>query len=137
MDNGAAIQSGLNETDAMPFDMQDIRTIRLKVDVLEINAVQVDKNATASINFPELPWARFETAVSRLAYGLGSATRTTRAQSNTGHLKIALLQSRADWRQKSALQSEYQYIRQNLRKLFFAASSVINSPINKQRRPFF
>lgn len=35
--------------------------------------------------------------------GLRYQSESLQAQSNTGHLKIALLQSRADWRQKSAL----------------------------------
>ncbi len=80
-DKGAAIQSGLSETDAMPlFDLQDIRTIRLRVDVPETDAARIDRSAKAKILFPELPEARFEANISRLAYGLDSATRTMRVE---------------------------------------------------------
>lgn len=80
-DKGAVIQSGLNETDAMPlFELQDIKTIRLRINVPETDAAAIDKNTTASITFPELPEARYEAAISRQSYGLDSATRTLRVE---------------------------------------------------------
>ncbi|MGR8979854.1 MAG: efflux RND transporter periplasmic adaptor subunit [Gammaproteobacteria bacterium] len=85
-DKGAAIQSGLSETDASAlFDLQDIRIIRLRVDVPETDAASIDKNATASVVFPELPEPRFEAKVSRLAYGLDSTTRTMRVEIDLGN----------------------------------------------------
>lgn len=79
-DKGAAIQSGLNSTLATPlFEVQDIRTLRIRIDVPETDATAIDKNA-AAITFPELSGTRFEAAVSRLAYGLDSATRTMRVE---------------------------------------------------------
>lgn len=78
---GAIIQSGMNETDAMPlFELQDIRTIRLRVDVPETDVARLDKNSLADITFPELPEARYSADVTRLAYGLDSATRTMRVE---------------------------------------------------------
>ncbi|MGH6830073.1 MAG: efflux RND transporter periplasmic adaptor subunit [Methylocella sp.] len=84
-DKGATIQSGLNETDAMPlFDLKDLRTIRLRVDVPENDATRIDQSAKAEILFPELPEARVEANISRLAYGLDPATRTMRVEIQTG-----------------------------------------------------
>jgi len=80
-DKGAAIQSGVSETDATPlFELQDIRTLRIRIDVPETDAAAIDKNATADIRFPELPKARYEAAVSRQSYSLDSATRTLRVE---------------------------------------------------------
>ncbi len=80
-DKGAAIQSGLSETEAMAlFDLQDLRTIRLRIDVPETDAARIDRRAKAQIRFPELPKARFEAGISRLAYGLDPATRTMRVE---------------------------------------------------------
>lgn len=80
-DQGALIQSGMNETGAQPlFELQDIQTIRVQVDVPETNVAQVNKQTQAEITFPELPDTYYSATVSRMAYGLDDATKTMRVE---------------------------------------------------------
>jgi membrane fusion protein (multidrug efflux system) len=80
-DKGATIQSGLNNSSAMPlFELQDLQPIRLTIDVSETDAVLIDKNTKAAITFPELPNAKYSATVSRIAYGLDETTKTMTVQ---------------------------------------------------------
>jgi CzcA family heavy metal efflux pump/RND family efflux transporter MFP subunit len=80
-DKGALIQSGLNNTGAMPlFEIQDLQPVRLAVDVPEADAALMNKNTPAEISFPELPGAKFSAGVSRIAYGLDTDTKTMRLE---------------------------------------------------------
>lgn len=80
-DKGALIQSGMNETDAQPlFELQDIQTIRVQVDVPETNVALIDNKSRADITFPELPETHYSATVSRMAYGLDAATKTMRVE---------------------------------------------------------
>jgi len=80
-DKGATIQSGLNNSNAMPlFELQDLQPIRLTIDVSETDAVLIDKTTTAEITFPELPNGKYTATVSRIAYGLDEATKTMTVQ---------------------------------------------------------
>ena len=80
-DKGATIQSGLNNSNAMPlFELQDLQPIRLTIDVSETDAVLIDKNTKAVITFPELPDTKFSATVSRIAYGLDETTKTMTVQ---------------------------------------------------------
>jgi len=91
VDKGAAIQSGLNNSNAMPlFEIQDLQPLRLVVDVPEADAVLIDKNTKAEINFPELPGGKYSANVSRIAYGLNENTKTMRIEIDlpNGDLKI-------------------------------------------------
>ncbi|HJY64572.1 MAG TPA: efflux RND transporter permease subunit, partial [Ignavibacteria bacterium] len=81
VDKGAVIQSGLNNSNATPlFEIQDLQTIRLQVDIPETDAALIDKNTKAEITFPELPSAKYSAKVSRIAYGLNEATRTMKIE---------------------------------------------------------
>lgn len=80
-DKGATIQSGLNNSNAMPlFEIQDLQPIRLTIDIPETDAVLIDKNTKAEITFPELPNGKFTATVSRIAYGLDETTKTMKAE---------------------------------------------------------
>ncbi|MBS4052080.1 MAG: efflux RND transporter periplasmic adaptor subunit [Methylomonas sp.] len=80
-DRGALIQSGMSATDAQPlFELQDLRTIRVQVDVPETNVALIDKQSQADISFPELPEAHYAAAISRLAYGLNETTKTMKVE---------------------------------------------------------
>lgn len=81
VDKGTVIQSGLNNSNAMPlFDIQDLQTIRLQVDIPETDAALIGKNTKAEITFPELPSAKYSAKVSRIAYGLNETTRTMKIE---------------------------------------------------------
>lgn len=90
-DKGATIQSGLNNSNAMPlFELQDLQPIRLTIEIPETDAVLIDKNTKVEINFPELPDGKYKATVSRIAYGLDETTKTMKVEvdlSNTD-LKI-------------------------------------------------
>lgn len=80
-DKGTIIQSGLNNSNAMPlFEIQDLQPIRLTLDIPETDAVLIDKNTKAEITFPELPNGKFTATVSRIAYGLDENTRTMKIE---------------------------------------------------------
>lgn len=80
-DKGATIQSGLNNSNAMPlFEIQDLQPIRLQVDVPETDAVVIDKNTKAEIIFPELPNGKYTASVSRIAYGLDETSKTMKVE---------------------------------------------------------
>lgn len=80
-DKGTIIQSGLNNSNAMPlFEIQDLQPIRLTIDIPETDAVLIDKNTKAEITFPELPNGKFTATVSRIAYGLDENTKTMTVQ---------------------------------------------------------
>ena len=81
VDKGAVIQSGLNNSNAMPlFEIQDLNIIRLQVDIPETDAELIDKNIKVEITFPELPSAKYSAKVSRIAYGLNETTRTMKVE---------------------------------------------------------
>jgi len=76
-DKGAVIQSGMNNANTLPvFELQDLQTIRVQVDVPETNVALVDKQSQADIAFPELPEAHYSAPISRMAYGLNETTKT-------------------------------------------------------------
>lgn len=80
-DKGAVIQSGMNNANTLPvFELQDIQTIRVQVDVPETNVSLIDNKSRADITFPELPKAHYSATISRLAYGLDAATKTMRVE---------------------------------------------------------
>ena len=80
-DKGALIQSGISETGAQPlFELQDLQTIRVRIDVPETNVALIDKQSQADVTFPELPEAHYSAAVSRMAYGLNESTKTMRIE---------------------------------------------------------
>lgn len=80
-DKGATIQSGLNNSNAMPlFEIQDLQPIRLQIDIPETDAVLIDKNSKAEITFPELPDGKYTATVSRIAYGLDETTKTMKVE---------------------------------------------------------
>ncbi|MBI2968741.1 MAG: efflux RND transporter periplasmic adaptor subunit [Bacteroidetes bacterium] len=80
-DKGATIQSGLNNSNAMPlFEIQDLQPIRLTIDIPETDAVLIDKNTKTEITFPELPNGKYTAAVSRIAYGLDENTKTMKVE---------------------------------------------------------
>lgn len=80
-DKGATIQSGLNNSNAMPvFEIQDLQPIRLQIDVPETDAVVIDKNTKADVVFPELPNGKFSATVSRIAYGLDETSKTMKVE---------------------------------------------------------
>ncbi len=80
-DKGATIQSGLNNSNAMPiFELQDLQPIRLQIDVPESDAVLIEKNTKVEISFPELPNAKYSATVSRIAYGLDETTKTMKVE---------------------------------------------------------
>ncbi len=81
VDRGAVIQSGLNNSNAMPlFEIQDLKIIRLQVDIPETDADRIDKDTKAEITFPELPVVKYSAKVSRIAYGLNQTTRTMKIE---------------------------------------------------------
>ncbi|MEX2231172.1 MAG: efflux RND transporter periplasmic adaptor subunit [Cyclobacteriaceae bacterium] len=81
VDKGAVIQSGLNNSNAMPlFEIQDLQPLRLVIDVPETDAVLMDKGTLASVSFPELPHPPFQATISRIAYGLDATTRTMKVE---------------------------------------------------------
>jgi RND family efflux transporter MFP subunit len=80
-DKGALIQSGMNNANTLPvFELQDLQTIRVQVDVPETNVALIDKQSQADITFPELPDAHYSASVSRMAYGLNESTKTMKVE---------------------------------------------------------
>jgi len=80
-DKGALIQNGMNNANTQPlFELQDLQTIRVQIDVPETNVALVDKQSQADITFPELPEAHYSAAISRMAYGLNETTKTMRVE---------------------------------------------------------
>lgn len=80
-DKGATIQSGLNNSNAIPlFELQDLQPIRLQIEVPESDAVLVNKGTKTEINFPELPNGKFTAIVTRIAYGLNETTKTMKIE---------------------------------------------------------
>jgi RND family efflux transporter MFP subunit len=80
-DKGAVVQSGLNNANAIAlFEIQDLKPIRLQVDIPESDAVVIDKNTKASISFPELAGVKYTADVSRLGYSLDEASKTMKVE---------------------------------------------------------
>ncbi len=80
-DKGSIIQSGLNNSSAMPlFEIQDLQPIRLTIEIPESDAALIEKNTKVEINFPELPNGKFSATVTRIAYGLDENTRTMKIE---------------------------------------------------------
>ncbi len=80
-DKGALIQNGMNNANTLPvFELQDLQTIRVQVDVPETNVALVDKQSQADITFPELPETHYSATISRMAYGLNETTKTMKVE---------------------------------------------------------
>ncbi|MDE3183162.1 MAG: efflux RND transporter periplasmic adaptor subunit [Bacteroidota bacterium] len=80
-DKGAIIQNGLNNANAMPlFELQDLKPIRLKLDVPESDATMIEKNTKTTITFPEMVNGNYKATVTRIAYGLSDATKTMKVE---------------------------------------------------------
>jgi len=80
-DKGALIQNGMNNANTLPvFELQDLQTIRVQVDVPETNVTLVNKNSPLDIIFPELADAHYSATVTRMAYGLNESTKTMRIE---------------------------------------------------------
>ncbi|MBS3912994.1 MAG: efflux RND transporter periplasmic adaptor subunit [Bacteroidetes bacterium] len=91
VDKGAVIQSGLNNSNAIPlFEIQDVQPIRLTIDVSETDAALISKGTMVEITFPEMPNLKFSGAVSRIAFGLNETTKTMKVEIDlpNGDLKI-------------------------------------------------
>lgn len=81
VDVGAVVQSGLNNSNAMPlFEIQDMQPLRLVIDVAETNAVSIAKNTKAEITFPEMENTIVSATVSRISYGLDQNTKTMKIE---------------------------------------------------------
>ncbi len=81
VDKGVLIQSGISETGAQPlFELQDLQTIRVQIDVPETNVAMIDKQSQADVTFPELPETHYSTNITRLAYGLDENTKTMKVE---------------------------------------------------------
>lgn len=81
LDAGALIQNALNNANAQAlFEVQNFNPIRIVMDVPEADAVVIKQNTEASINFPELPNAKYKAKVSRIAYGLDTDSKTMKAE---------------------------------------------------------
>lgn len=90
-DKGATIQSGLNNSNAMPlFEIQDLQPIRLTIDIPETDAVLIDRNTKTEITFPELPNGKFMAAVSRIAYGLDENTKTMKVEIDLPNMDLKI-----------------------------------------------
>jgi RND family efflux transporter MFP subunit len=80
-DKGAIIQSGLNNSNAVPlFELQDLQPIRLTIDVAETDMVLVDKKTKAEVTFPDLINSKYSANVSRIAYGMEETTKTMKVE---------------------------------------------------------
>jgi membrane fusion protein (multidrug efflux system) len=81
VDKGAIIQNGLNNSSAMPlFELQDLKPIRLTIEVSETDAMLIDKTTKAQITFPESPNSTYRATVSRIAYGLDETSKTMKVE---------------------------------------------------------
>jgi len=81
VDKGAALQSGLNNSNAVPIvEILDIVTIRLECDVPETDVNLINEKTVADITFPELPEGKFTRTVSRIAYGLNPNSKTMKIE---------------------------------------------------------
>lgn len=81
VDKGMIIQSSLNNVNSTPlYELQDIHTIRISVEVPESDSAIITKGVKATIIFPELPQNSIQATVSRTTFGLNPATRTMEAQ---------------------------------------------------------
>lgn len=81
IDTGAVVQDGLNRPNADPlFTVQDISTIRVCVDVPEVNSPYIVKGTPVKITFPDLPDMVYNAKVSRISYGLSVDTKTMQVQ---------------------------------------------------------
>ena len=81
IDKGAVIQNGLTNSSSMPmFELQSLSPIRLTLNVPEADATVITQNTKAAVSFPELPAAKYDATVSRIAYGLDEATKTMKVE---------------------------------------------------------
>lgn len=81
VDKEAVIQSGLNNSNAMPlFEIQDVQPIRLTIDVPETDASLISKGTKVEITFPEMPDLKFSATISRISYGLNETTKTMKVE---------------------------------------------------------
>lgn len=91
VDKGSVIQSGLNNSNAMPlFEIQDVQPIRLTVEVPETDAVLINKGIKTAITFPEMPNLKFSATVSRIAYGLNENTKTMKVEIDLANSELKI-----------------------------------------------
>ncbi len=81
MDNGATVQSGLNESNSVPIvDMQDISTIRLTLQVPESDAATINIGNEVVIDFPELPGDKKQATISRTSNTLDPESKSMQVE---------------------------------------------------------
>ena len=77
LDEGALVQSGLSNTDAMPLiEIQQTNPLRLVLPMPESDIGGVRTGMTANVTFPELPGASINAKVSRVSNALDPASKT-------------------------------------------------------------
>jgi len=81
VDIGAVVQDGLSRPGIEPlFKVQDVSTIRVNVNIPEVNAPYISKGTPVKVVFPDLPNNDFTGKVSRISYGLSEDTKTMLVQ---------------------------------------------------------
>jgi RND family efflux transporter MFP subunit len=90
-DKGAVVQSGLHNANSVPlFEIQDMLSIRLTIDVPEADAALINEGTVAEISFPELPDLKVSATVSRIAYGLNEATKTMKVEIDIPNIDLRI-----------------------------------------------
>ena len=81
IDEGAMVQSGINNPDAMAlFELQEVSTIRLSIPLPESDAGAVHIGMEAEVTFPELPGESVLARVSRTANSLDPDSKTMKVE---------------------------------------------------------
>jgi membrane fusion protein (multidrug efflux system) len=81
VDEGALVQNGITDTDAMPLiELQDLSIVRISIPVPESDVAVISVGQTAHVVFRELGTKRFEAKVSRTSMALDPASKTMEVQ---------------------------------------------------------
>lgn len=81
LDEGAIVQSGLTDSDAMPLvEIQQVNPLRLTIPMPEADIAGVRVGMGVSVTFPELPGEAIRAKVSRTSRALDPASKTMQVE---------------------------------------------------------
>jgi membrane fusion protein (multidrug efflux system) len=81
VDEGALIQNGISNSNAKPiFEIVDIETIRLVINLPETNVDHIKKGMLAEVSFSDLPGKPYVASVTRMANNINNQSKTMEVQ---------------------------------------------------------
>ena len=81
VDEGALIQNGISNSNAMPiFEIVDLETIRLVINLPETNVDHIKVGMEVKVSFSDLPGEPYIVAVTRMANNLNNQSKTMEVQ---------------------------------------------------------